>query len=233
MFKILNMKNSVCFIILALSFTSFSQQKLNLKNVDQNKLLKDIVYTNSSNEDVTILYWFPEIYWEVLSAKDPKAFGPEVITQLKQMLGNKSIFIAISGKVSTSSRTFESKEESYLRNNISVVLNGKTYKPIAESKLSEELLMLNGYLKPMFAQMLGDMGAGMAVFYFEITDNVGQNLLDPYGNSDFNLNMASSKATFHLPLPSLFQDSRCTNDGELFPANYEFCPFHGSKLITQ
>ena len=204
-----------------------------MKDVDQNKLLKDIVYTNSSNEDVTILYWFPVTYWEMLSAKDPKTFGPEIVTQLKKMLGNKSIFIAISGKVNTASRKFEAKEESYLRNNISVVMNGKTYKPISESKLSEELLMLNDYLKPMFAQMLGDMGAGMSVFYFEIVDNVGDNLLDPYNDTDFNLNLASLKTTFHLPLPSLFLDSKCANDGELFPANYEFCPYHGSKLITQ
>jgi hypothetical protein len=169
----------------------------------------------------------------MLSAKDPKTFGPEIVTQLKQMLGNKSIFIAISGKVSVGTRKFESKEESYLRNNISVVMNGKTYKPISESKLSEELLMLNDYLKPMFAQMLGDMGAGMSVFYFEIVNNAGESLLDPYSNADFNVNLASTKAPFHLPLPSLYKEVKCTNDGELFPANYEFCPYHGSKLITQ
>lgn len=233
MFKIQNMKNILCFIILTVSVSSFAQQKLALKDVDQNKLLKDIVYTNTANDEITILYWFPEMYWEVLSAKDPKKFGPEVITQLKQMLGNKSIFIAISGKVSSTSRTFESQEASYLRNNISVTLNGKNYKPIPESKLSEELLMLNDYLKPMFAQMLGDMGAGMSVFYFEVTDNVGDNLLNPYGSTDFNLSLASTKATFHLPLPSLYKDAKCSNDGELFPANYEFCPYHGSKLVTQ
>jgi len=227
------MKNFLCLIALTISYASFAQQKLEMKDVDQNKLLKDIVYTHSSNEDVTILYWFPVTYWEMLSAKDPKTFGPEIVTQFKQMLGNKSIFIAISGRVITTARKFESKEESYLRNNISVVMNGKTYKPISESKLSEELLMLNDYLKPMFAQMLGDMGAGMSVFYFEIVDNAGDNLLNPYSSADFNLNLASTKATFHLPLPSLYKDVKCANDEELFPANYEFCPYHGSKLITQ
>ena len=226
------MKNTLCLFILMLSFFSFSQQRLELKNVDQNKLLKDIVYTNSNNEDITILYWFPVTYWEILSAKDPKAFSPEIISTLKGMLGNKSIFIAISGKVSSTAGSFQSKEEPYLRSNLSVTLNGKTYKPIQESKLSDELIMLNDYIKPMFAQMLGDMGAGMALFYFEITDNVGENALNPYANTEFTLALASVKNTFHLPLPSLYKDSKCANDGELFPANYEFCPYHGSKLIT-
>ena len=81
--------------------------------------------------------------------------------------------------------------------------------------------------------MLGEMGSGMSIFYFEITDNSGENLLNPYNDLDFSLQLASVKNTFHLPLPSLFQDSKCPNDGELFPANYEFCPYHGSKLITQ
>lgn len=227
------MKNFLFVIALTLSFLSFGQGKLDLKDVDQNKLLKDIVYTNTGNEQMTILYWFPEIYWEVMSAKDPKTIGPEVITQLKQMLGNKSIFIAISGKMNVAAREFESKEESYMRNNISVVINGKTYKPIPDAKLSEDLKMLNGYLKPMFAQMLGDMGSGMSIFYFEILDNSGENLLNPYSNLDFSLGLGAVKNTFHLPLPSLFQEAKCTNDGELFPANYEYCPFHGSKLISQ
>ena len=100
-----------------ISVSSFGQQKLELVEVDQNKLLKDIVYTHTGNDEITILYWFPEIYWEVMAAKDPKTITPEVISQLKQMLGNKSIFIAVSGKLNSSTR-FQAKEESYLRNNI-------------------------------------------------------------------------------------------------------------------
>ena len=233
MFKILNMKNTLCLFLLLFSFASFSQEKLTLKNVDQNKLLKDIVYTHNGNDQITILYWFPLVYWEIMAAKDPKTFTPEVISQLKQMLGNKSIFFAVSGKLNTNARSFESKDETYLRNNISVAYNGKNYKPIAEAKLSEELKMLNDYIRPMFAQMLGDMGSGLCIFYFEVVDNTGQNLLDPYSSLDYSLSLGAMKNTFHLPLPSLFKDSKCTNDGELFPANYEFCPYHGSKLITQ
>lgn len=233
MFKTLNMKKTLCLLVLLISVSSFAQQKLELKDVDQNKLLKDIVYTNTNNEDITLIYWFPVTYWEVLSAKDPKTFTPEVISQLKQMLGNKSIFIAISGKISATSRTFQSKGESYLRNNISVAFGGKSYKPIPESQLSSELNLLSDYIKPMFTQMLGDMGAGMSLFYFEITDSSGENALNPYNSSDFTAGLASVKNTFHLPLSSLFKDAKCANDGESFPANYEFCPYHGSKLIAQ
>jgi len=232
-FKILNMKNALCLFVLLFSFSALSQERLALKNVDQNKLLKDIVYTYNGNDQITILYWFPVVYWEIMSAKDPKIITPEVISQLKQMLGNKSIFFAVSGKLNTNTQLFEAKDESYLRSNISVVYNGKTYKPIADAKLPEELKMLNDYIKPMFSQMLGDMGSGLSIFYFEVVDNTGQNLLDPYSGLDYSLTLGALKNTFHLPLPSLFKDSKCTNDGELFPANYEFCPYHGSKLITQ
>jgi hypothetical protein len=45
-----------------ISVSSFAQQRLELKDVDQNKILKDIVYTNAGNDQITILYWFPEIY---------------------------------------------------------------------------------------------------------------------------------------------------------------------------
>ncbi|WP_294675397.1 hypothetical protein [uncultured Fluviicola sp.] len=113
------------------------------------------------------------------------------------MLGNKSIFIAISWKVSNTKHSFQTKGETYLRNNISVSFGGKSYKPIAESQLSSELTMLSDYIKPMFAQMLGDMGAGMSLFYFEITDNSGENALNPYNSTDFTAGLASVKNTFH------------------------------------
>jgi hypothetical protein len=168
-----------------------------------------------------------------MSAKDPKSVSPELVQQLKEILGNKSIFLAVSGSLNNTNRRFEAKDESYMRNNISVTLNGKTYKPISNSKLTEDMKILNDYMKPMFGRMMGEMGAGMTILYFEISDNAGQNLLDPYSNIDFTYSLASVNANFHLPLPSLFTDSKCANDGELFPANYEFCPYHGSKLITQ
>lgn len=226
------MKNFLLLITL-ISFSSFAQQKLDLKEVDMNKLLKDILYTDAGKEQITVLYWIPEIYWEVMAAKDPKNFSPETMNQIREMLGNKTIFFAVSGKMNTSTHLFEAKEESYLRSNISVTFNGKTYKPIPQAKLSEELKFLNDYMKPIFTQMMGDMGAGMTLFYFDMADADGENLLNPYSDSDFKLELGPAKNTFHLPLPSLYKDSKCANDGELFPANYEFCPYHGSKLVTQ
>lgn len=227
------MKNFLLFIALVLSFSSISQQKLELKDVDQSKLLKDITFTKSENGEIVVLYWFPHLYWEILSAKDPKTYSSEMVSQLKEMLGNKSIFMAVSGKLNSQTQKFDMKPESYLRNNFSVNFKGKSYKPIPESKLSEELLLLNDYIKPMFSRMLGDLGSGMTLFYFEIADNPEETLLDPYSDVDFGMELNTFKNVFHMPLPSLFQDSKCSNDGELFPANYEYCPYHGSKLITQ
>nr|WP_294860428.1 hypothetical protein [uncultured Fluviicola sp.] len=227
------MKNFLSFVIIAISFSSIGQQKLELKDVDQSKLLKDITFSKTENGEIVVLYWFPNIYWEMLSAKDPKTYSPEMVTQLKEMLGNKSIFMAVSGKLNSTTQKFDVKPDSYLRNNFSVTFKGKSYKPIPESKLSEELLMLNDFIKPMFSRMLGDLGSGMSMLYVEIADNPNETLLDPYADVDFGMELNSFKNTFHMPLPSLFQDSKCANDGELFPANYEFCPYHGSKLIAQ
>jgi len=226
------MKNFLCLLILTFSFSSTGQRQLSMDEVDVNKLLKDILYTNSGDQ-ITIFFWIPDMYWDVMASRDKKTFTPEVLSQLKQMLNNKSIFFAVSGKINAYSSQFVAKEDSYIRTNLAIQFNGKTYKPIPESKLSEELNMLNDYMKPMFTKMLGDMGSGMTLYYFDILDNEGNNQLDPYSNSDFTVNLGSLKHTFHLPLPSLFTDSKCANDGELFPANYEYCPYHGSKLIAQ
>lgn len=226
------MKNFLCLIFLILSFSSKSQHKLNNEEIDLNKLLKDILYSNSDN-NTTIFLWMPDKYWDVIAARDQKSFPEEAASQVKQLIDNKTILLAISGKANTSTAQFVSKEESYVRSNLSIQFNGKTYKPLSESKLSAELNMLNERMRPLFSKMFGDLGLGMTMFFFDITDKDGTNLIDPYSNSDFTVSLDNVKHTFHLPLPSLYTDAKCPNDNELFPANYEYCPYHGSKLIAQ
>lgn len=233
MFKILNMKQLFFTITFILSLTSFGQKKLELKEIDLNRVMKDIVYSDAGDDQISILYWIPDVYWDIMSAKDPRNFNAETVSMIKQLLENKSLFFAVSGKMNSTTHTFDAKEESYLRSNISVTFNGKVYKPMTEAKLSEEMKMLNDYIKPVFSRMLGDMGSGLTLFFFDVNDGNGQNLLNPYSDTDFSVKLCNVNHTLHLPLPCLYSDSKCANDGELFPANYEFCPYHGSKLITQ
>lgn len=218
---------------LFLSSLSFSQSQQKLVNVDLTKFIKDIMVTKTDNNETSIIYWFSDVYWEIFAAKDPKTLSPEIVKQFKEMLGNKSVFVVVSGKMNPSTQKFDSKSEDELRKSFFVKFKGKTYKALSDSKLSDELKMISGSLGQMFSRMLGDFGSGMVFFYTEITDENGQNALDPYSNEEFSIGVSSTQHTFHLPLPSLFMDSKCSNDGELFPANYEFCPYHGSKLIIQ
>lgn len=227
------MKPILLILSLGLSIFSMAQSKLELVNIDQTKLVKDIMFTKTDQHETSIVYWFPDIYWDYFSAKDPKTLTPEIVNQFKEILGNKSIFVVVSGKINPYTQKFEAKSEEELRKGFTVKFKDKTYKPIPESKLSGDLKVISSSLGIMFSRMLGDFGSGMIFFYLEITDANGQNILDPYSDQEFTINLNSTKFTSHLPLPSLFTDSKCQNDGELFPANYEFCPYHGSKLIIQ
>lgn len=227
------MKLILLTISLGLSIFSIAQSKLELVDIDQTKLIKDIMITKTDQNETSIIYWFPNIYWDYFSAKDPKTLTPEIVTQFKEILGNKSIFVVVSGKINPKTQKFEAKSEDELRKSFSVKFKDKTYKPLPDSKLSEDLKMISASLGMMFSRMLGQFGSGMTFFYLEITDANGQNILDPYSDQEFTINLNGLKNTSHLPLPSLFKDSKCSNDGELFPANYEFCPYHGSKLIIQ
>ncbi|AEA45915.1 hypothetical protein [Fluviicola taffensis] len=227
------MKSFLLSITFLFSIVSIGQNKLPSKEIDQTRLIKEITFSKMENGDITILYWFPINYFEVASAKDPKQITPEMVSIFQEILGNKTMVLGVTGKMNPTSNQFEAKDEKYIRSNISITQNGKTYKPISAEKLSDELNMLSGHIKPMFEQMLGALGAGICVFYFDITDNAGENILTPFSDLDFTLGIGANKGIYHLPLSCFYKDSKCSNDGETFPANYEFCPYHGSKLISQ
>lgn len=227
------MKPILLTIALCISGFSFTQSKLKLIDVDQTKFIKDIMVTKTDTDETTILYWFSDTYWDIFAAKDPKTLTPEIVAQFKEMLGNKSVFAVVSGKINPYTQKFDAKSEEDLRKSFIVKFKGKSYKAIPDSKLSSELKMISASLGQMFSRMLGDFGSGLALFYVEITNEDGQTALNPYSNEEFTFGVGSVQHTFHLPLPSLFMDSKCSNDGELFPANFEFCPYHGSKLIIQ
>lgn len=233
MVQIHKMKPIFLIITLFISGFSFSQSKLKLNNVDLTKFIKDIMVSKTDQDETVILYWFSDVYWDIFAAKDPKTLSPEIVKQFKEMLSNKSVFVAVAGKINPNTQKFESKSEDVLRKSFVVKFKGKSYKAIPESKLSDELKIISESLGQMFSRMLGDFGSGLVFFYTEIVDENGQNALNPYSNNELTIGVSSIQHTFHLPLPSLFMDAKCSNDGELFPANYEFCPYHGSKLIIQ
>jgi len=212
---------------LLISLSSNAQKKT--ENIDFSKLMKDIAITKASTHEIEAAIWMPTIYWEVVARDNPN-FTTEVVEQIKSLVDDYVIVCYVKTKLNDNTLSFEPILGSALRKKLVLEFNEKSYKPLYYNDLPDDVQKIKDILEPMFSKMLGELGSGMNVLFFEVKDREGNNLIDPSKNGSFSLKYEESLITYNLPLPSLCEDKICKTDDVIFPGNYVFCPFHGTKL---
>jgi hypothetical protein len=84
-------------------------------------------------------------------------------------------------------------------------------------------------MKPVTANMMGQLGQGMHFIAFPGTDD-SKLLLDAKKPGQFVVKMGAKEFAFRLPIGSVLPPKMDKETGERFPGNYEFNPFTGKKL---
>ncbi|MDH4473299.1 MAG: hypothetical protein QE487_11885 [Fluviicola sp.] len=214
-------------LFLVISLSSNAQKKI--ADIDFSKLMKDITITKAGTQQIECSIWMPTIYWEVVARDNPN-MPADAVEQIISIVDNYIIICFVKASINEKTLAYEPMQESVIRKKLVLEFNGKTYKALYYNKLPDEVQNIKDILEPTFARMLGEFGNGLSVFFFEIKDDEGNNLIDPTQKGSFNLKLDDTFMTFNLPLPSLCEDKICTTDDVLFPGNYIYCPFHGTEL---
>lgn len=108
--------------------------------------------------------------------------------------------------------------------------NDVAYAPIPEAEVSEDEQTVIAVFRPVFSNMLGQMGQNLDLLLFPLQDAHGHALADPLNPGRFTINVFDEKFTWRLPLGSLLPQKRCPEDGEMLNGAWTFCPIHGVKL---
>jgi hypothetical protein len=221
--------------ILPLLFLSFftlhfsaSAQKP-VSQVDFNQFVKEIAITQSNPNQLRMSMWFPASYWNIVAQANPN-FTPAMVKEITTMLEDYVIVCVVEAKLNHSTMKFDPLAEWELRKKLSIQVGEKTFNPVPVKDLPEDVLSVKDIVEPLFAQMLGELGSGMTIFYFKIQDTKGNNLINEYQKGSFSIRLNGASLTYNLPLPSLYDDKICPTDKAAFPANYSYCPFHGVEL---
>lgn len=220
------MKNLLLLTLLLGSFSSFAQKTVD--KIAYDDFVKQVTNTKTDNDHVKIAFWLPAMFWDVVANKN-KEFTPEMVTEVKDALGEYTIFCVVDANMSNPMDVTTASDDQ-MRKSLSVEFEGKTYKPVAEKDLSEMAGIMKTNFEPMFAAMLGTFGNGMKMYFFHINDRNGDPLLDPYKEQSFTLSVTGAKLNYRLPLASVMDDKICPNDKQALPGNYKYCPYHGTEL---
>ncbi|NRD23429.1 hypothetical protein HNV10_09265 [Winogradskyella litoriviva] len=198
---------------------AFSQNKN--KNPDLMTLVKDLIQTEKTGQNMKQVWWLPEVYWEV-ALKDSPLGTQALIDEISTIFKDYSLFILLDAELTAFSGI---KKNKIL--DLELVVNNNSYKPL--KSYSDEIQSMIDVLKPTFSKMLGEVGENIEFFVF---DNTFSDAISPTKETVFQLNFNNSSFEYNLPLPSLVREKKCPIDNKKHNGSWKFCPYHGEELIS-
>lgn len=213
-------------IAFLLSVAAFSQENYKINLTDY---IREIQNWEKHGNNMSLVFWIPTSYWEI-ALKDSPGVTQETIDLIMATFKDY-VFVSALDLNIDSDGTMSFTEEKELRSTISVEDSlGNVYLPLEKSKVSADVISYSELFEPIFAQYMGQMGAGMHIYFFEIKDEQGENLIDEYKTGEFTVNHSNKKFHFQLPLVTLLPPKFCPVDSAVMKGNWNYCPFHGVKL---
>lgn len=191
--------------------------------------IREIQMWHKDDNNMTLSFWIPQSYWKIALENSPQV-PKELLEQIESAFENYVFVCALDLQINMDG-TMTYTDELSLRKTITITdVSGKTHQPLQENQLNEDALTFSRTLKPMFAQMLGQMGAGMHLYFFEIKDAEKNNLINEYKKSNFSIEHSNKTFKYQLPLVTLLPSKKCPVDGAEMKGNWMYCPIHGTEL---
>jgi len=217
------------FLIIIFNFTSVNAQQTELKVT---KIFKETYKYDTTSTQQTFAWWVPNEYWKEFLLYT-KLYDRSQINKLTIVL-DPYILIYISDKITgLGSQPDQHTPEELIRKNILLIDENKVeYKPI-----EEELVSLEAKSFVLNMTHLSNPVKGMKdphyLLYFQNKNSNGKKIADPNKKGFFKIKFYSNEIKWNLPLISLSNPMICPVDGKKMNPEWEYCPWHGKKLLEQ
>lgn len=200
--------------------------------VKVNELTQDLQRSSQDSDSLDLVWWIPAEFWDVVLANE-EGMDPKTRREFADLFRDYTVVAAVKGKIgSFGVSTFESEAD--LRAKLRIRdASGKAHEPIAADKIDRRLSMLIQIMRPMFKNLLGEMGNNLQFYAFTGKGSDGRRLADPVGSGSFNVSLGDDTYAYRLPLGSLLVPRRDPNTGETFPGSYRFNPYTGTELKAE
>ncbi|MEM9829089.1 MAG: hypothetical protein AAF944_00545 [Bacteroidota bacterium] len=223
----------VVLISVLYSLMSISMLSAQSYSVNVNKLVEELQILSDSSDTFRMVWWIPSDFWAVSLAEDPNTSQRD-IDEIVRIFEQYTIAAIIDGKVGVfGGITYRDREE--IEAEIMAFDNNLTpYKPIAEDKLDADTKVVLSMLKPVLANMLGQMGENMQFFAFSKKIRGKNNeVIGPTDEGVFNVALGEEQFSWRLPLGSLLPPKYCPYDQEELSGAWKYCPHHGEELLSE
>ena len=197
--------------------------------VDLNSLTQETQKISQKADEMTLIWWIPEEFWQVSFTQDPTATEAQSEEFIK-ILQPYTLIAVVDGKVGAfGGVTYISEAD--IRANIKIRdSQGAYYMPFNEDEVDADVKNLLSMIKPVIANMLGPLGQNMHFLLFPAKNKNGQNIAEAKKEGVFSVKVGERKFRWRLPLGSLLPPKICPKCGEKLSGAYKYCPYDGTPL---
>lgn len=198
-------------------------------DVDLNALIKETQKLNNKSNQINLVWWTPEEYWQFALAQSPNITKIQIEEFLKVLRPYTTIAV-VDGKVGTfAGITYKSKIEILSRIQI-IDSQGIQYQAINDENIDADTKNFFAMMKPILANMIGKMGENMHFILFPAKNKQGNDIAAAKKEGTFSIKLGEKIFRWKLPLSSLFPPQTCPLCREQLSGTYKFCPWDGTKL---
>lgn len=194
---------------------------------DIREFVHDTQQMSTAGQRLTLVWWLPPEFWDVSLANNPNV-PPETAAQIRASFKDYQVF-AVARVTTGLQGLTELQSKADLLGNARFDVGGTQIAPLAPDKIPPGMQVMLGAMRPMLANMLGQMGQSMElIVYPGVVDQ--QRLLDPLKAGTFQYSLYDQTFRWHTPLASLLPKKVDPKTHEEFPGNYDYNPFTGDRL---
>lgn len=193
--------------------------------------LDDIVHETQQvvvdDQNMSVVWWFPLEFW----AENIRANADIPADARSALIGTMADYTVVAllraRPAPGGLQDIQPREE--LAKNTRFEINGKSLESLPAERVSDSALALLAQLKPLLAEMAGEVGKALELAVYPARVD-GKQVTDAGLPGRLVITFYNRNFVWHLPLGSLVPPKTDKKTGEQFPGNYDFNPFTGGKL---
>ncbi len=197
--------------------------------VDLGRLISDTQRSRQEGGRLTLVWWIPNEYWAESNRGDPNVSAQQV-KQLLSVVERYVLVAVIDGEISPLGGVRARSYDEIAKGIQLIAPGGARFPPLGLDQLSPDMRTFLQVMKPLLANMLGQMGKGLEFVAFDGRRPDGARLIDPRREERFTVAYNGFNYDWRLPLGSLLTPLRDPKTGETFPGSYRFNPYTGDRL---
>lgn len=195
--------------------------------LDLTAIIHETQRMSQAPDEVTLVWWLPEQFWQASLAQDPKV-GKAQVEQILQTVRPYTMIAVVDGKMGAFGGLTYRSEEAVRTSILLKDDSGETYLPLSESAIDPDARNLLQIMRPLIGNILGPLGQNLHFVLFQ--GKPGRAVADPEKPGSLRVLLGEKEMQYRLPLGSVLPPKYDARTRERFPGNYNFNPYTGTPL---